>query len=246
MKTNSVLSWKGIALSATLHGTVFATAGLVLMKPAQVGTQEAPVTAEFQVLSETPEVSSSTPAAAAGEESNAILEPSASLPVTDGVEQMTPEVIPVEAEIFTSNEQTPVDPIPVKSPLNVSAPSPVHPTHRSVPHPVAISRRGAKNVLPDYLNNPPPQYPESSRISGEQGIVLVRAKVGTSGAVTRVSLSQSSGYPALDRAAVEAVKGWKFHPASAAGIAMTSEVAVPVRFQLLQLDEGKVGTIRNP
>ena len=242
MKTNSVLSWKGIALSATLHGTVFATAGLVLMKPAQVGTQEAPITAEFQVLSETPEVSSSTPAAAA-EESNAIPEPHASLPLTDGVEQMALEVIPVEAGISTSHEQNPVDPIPATSPLNVSTPSPAHPVHRSVPHPVAIARRGAKNVLPDYLNNPPPQYPESSRISGEQGIVLVRAKVGTFGDVIRVSLSQSSGYPALDRAAIEAVKGWKFHPASTAGIAMTSEVTVPVRFQL---HEGKVGTIRNP
>jgi periplasmic protein TonB len=213
------------------------------MKPAQVGTQEAPITAEFQVLSDTQEVSSSTPAAAAAEESNAIPEPHASLPLTDGVEQMALEVIPVEAGISTSHEQNPVDPIPAKRPLNVSTPSPAPPAHRSVPHPVARARRGAKNVLPDYLNNPPPQYPESSRISGEQGVVLVRAMVGTSGDVTRVSLSQSSGYPALDRAAVEAVKGWKFHPASAAGIAMTSEVTVPVRFQL---HEGKVGTIRNP
>ena len=96
----------------------------------------------------------------------------------------------------------------------------------------SVAKRGAKNILPDYLNNPPPTYPESSRLAREQGVVLVHAVVDSSGSVSRVSLAASSGHPALDRAALEAVARWKFQPAALAGCPMASEIAVPVRFEL--------------
>jgi protein TonB len=249
MKTEAVLSWKGLAFSAVLHGSAFAAAGLVLLQPAQVGTQEAPVTAEFQVLSEIP--SDSTPSSATAsealvEDSTVITETHDEMPLDDFNEKMSLNDTAIEVALPSpmSKEQVAVNPIPAGSTSKVSAPSRSrHPHHALTPSASPANTFGAKNILPDYLSNPPPRYPESSRIAGEQGVVLVSVDVASSGNVKRVLLGRSSGYPALDRAAVEAVKGWKFHPASAAGIAMISEVTVPVRFELC---EGKASMIRNP
>ena len=43
---------------------------------------------------------------------------------------------------------------------------------------------------------------------------------------------QSSGYPALDRAAVQAVEGWRFQPARRDGRDTGSLLYVPVVFRL--------------
>jgi TonB family protein len=244
MKTEAALSWKGLAFSAVLHGSAFAAAGLVLMRPAQVGTQEAPVTADFQVLSEIP-LESTSPSATASE---ALVADSTEITETDKEthEEMSLNESAIEEELPLPmpKEQVAQNPIPTGGAPKISASSPSRQPHHALTHPAsAANASGAKNILPDYLSNPPPRYPESSRLAGEQGVVLVRVDVATSGNVNRVLLGRSSGYPALDRAAVEAVKGWKFHPASAAGIAMTSEVTVPVRFELR---EGKAAMIRNP
>jgi protein TonB len=249
VKSDAAFSWKGLTLSAALHGAAFAAVGLVLLKPAQVGTREAPVTAELEVLSDVAPTPSLATAEPSERDSKVIPEIHDEMPVPDRLEEMTQkqsqEEPPVETAlpVAVAKEQSLADPIPAANIPAAHVPSASRPAHRSVPHPAAVVQRGARNVQPDYLNNSPPQYPESSRLSGEQGVVLVRAGVATTGQVTRVELARSSGHSALDRAAVEAVGGWKFRPASAAGIAMTSEVIVPVRFEL---HEGKSGTIRNP
>jgi len=249
VKTDTALSWKGFALSASLHGAVFAAAGLVLLQPAQVGTQESTVTAEFQVLSDVAPTLSMAPAEPSVADFKATPENHDEMPVTDGDEETPQEVIPQEIPVETgvplpvAKELPVAEAIPAGSLPVVPPPSPSRTTRRSVPHPAAVANCGARSILPDYLNNPAPRYPESSRLAGEKGVVLVRAGIGTTGEVSRVELARSSGYPELDHAAVEAVKGWKFRPASAAGIAMASEVTVPVRFELHQ---GNSGTIRNP
>ncbi|MCE0524189.1 MAG: energy transducer TonB [Methylacidiphilales bacterium] len=92
--------------------------------------------------------------------------------------------------------------------------------------------RGAEEAKPDYLRNPPPVYPEDSREAREQGIVILLVTVSASGKPTQISLQQSSHYPRLDRAALDAVRDWKFRPASLGGVTIESQVAVPVRFEL--------------
>ena len=47
-----------------------------------------------------------------------------------------------------------------------------------------------------------------------------------------VSLSRSSGFPELDRAALRAVRYWAFEPATVGGIPVPTRVDVPVRFIL--------------
>ncbi len=72
----------------------------------------------------------------------------------------------------------------------------------------------------------------ASKRRREEGEVRVAVTVGPDGRPLRVSLAKSSGHPLLDQAAVDAVRTWTFEPARASGVAVTSEVVVPVRFSL--------------
>jgi protein TonB len=83
-----------------------------------------------------------------------------------------------------------------------------------------------------YLNNPAPAYPRSARRNGEQGTVTLRVHVGTDGVPTVVELERSSGSSALDAAARESVKSWRFVPARRGDEKVAAWVIVPVVFRL--------------
>lgn len=83
-----------------------------------------------------------------------------------------------------------------------------------------------------YLANPAPPYPGMSRRLNETGRVLLRVKVSPEGLPTDVDIAQSSGYPRLDEAAREAVRGWKFIPARQGDKAIAAAVQVPIVFKL--------------
>ena len=63
-------------------------------------------------------------------------------------------------------------------------------------------------------------------------MVLVSVEVGTDGRASDVTLARSSGFPLLDAAALQAVRRWRFEPAQAGGLPVSSRVEVPVRFSL--------------
>lgn len=91
---------------------------------------------------------------------------------------------------------------------------------------------GSSSARPDYLRNPPPAYPEESRRRREEGTVLVKVFVSPLGTPQAVSLYRSSGFPALDQAALEAVRRWRFRPATAGGAPVASYAVVPISFHL--------------
>jgi protein TonB len=62
--------------------------------------------------------------------------------------------------------------------------------------------------------------------------VLLRVEVLPSGAAGTVDIAESSGVASLDRAAVDAVKRWRFHPARHGDMPVRATVEVPVRFAL--------------
>lgn len=80
---------------------------------------------------------------------------------------------------------------------------------------------GAPRIGPrvdaSWAGNAPPAYPASARRLGEQGEVRLDVHVGVDGAVLDVRLRASSGSPALDRSAIDAVRRWRFTPASVDG-----------------------------
>jgi len=83
-----------------------------------------------------------------------------------------------------------------------------------------------------YLNNPSPDYPPLSRRLGEQGRVLVRVFVDSSGAPAQVELRESSGHSRLDDAATAAVRRWRFVPARRGTEPVGAWVLVPISFNL--------------
>jgi periplasmic protein TonB len=79
----------------------------------------------------------------------------------------------------------------------------------------------------------PPTYPEIARRRGEQGRVLLRVAVSPAGLPVNVSVAESSGFPPLDSAAVNAVERWRFVPATRAGEPVAATAEVPLRFRLV-------------
>ncbi len=84
----------------------------------------------------------------------------------------------------------------------------------------------------DYLNNPPPVYPALARRLGEQGRVILRTLVRVDGTPAEIRISRSSGFSRLDRAALEAVRKWRFIPAQHGDTPVPAWVLVPVSFTL--------------
>lgn len=84
----------------------------------------------------------------------------------------------------------------------------------------------------DYLHNPAPVYPPSSRRNGEEGRVLLRVRVSAAGQAEAVDVQHGSGFSRLDDAAREAVANWRFTPARRGAQAIDSTVIVPITFRL--------------
>ena len=82
------------------------------------------------------------------------------------------------------------------------------------------------------LRNPKPHYPISSRENGEQGAVMLYACITDHGKVERLDLAQSSGYPALDRSALNTIRHWSFRPAQESGKPIPMCYRLPIRFLL--------------
>jgi protein TonB len=87
---------------------------------------------------------------------------------------------------------------------------------------------------PRLLGVVKPRYPEVSRRAGIEGTVLVKAHVLADGSVGIAELRRSAGYPALDRAAVEAIRDSRFQPAERGGRPVAVWVEIPVQFRLDQ------------
>lgn len=96
----------------------------------------------------------------------------------------------------------------------------------------ATGAKGGTTSGPAHLYNPKPAYPPESRAAKEHGTVLIAVAVDVAGRPGSVRLSQSSGFPRLDRAAQEAVRRWRFKPAMRNSIPYASSVTVPIRFAL--------------
>jgi periplasmic protein TonB len=90
----------------------------------------------------------------------------------------------------------------------------------------------ASTQPPQLLDAPSPTYPSSARRRGAEGLVLLRARVGSDGRVLESVLARTSGSSDLDRAAVEAVRSFRFRPGTRGTEPVEAWVNVPVRFQL--------------
>ncbi len=116
-------------------------------------------------------------------------------------------------------------------PRLLEAPSPPPPIAAPVRAPVpSAPTTSATRPEPIAGRTPAPRYPPQALRRGERGTVVVRADIGPDGVPTSVSIASGSGSRLLDRAALDAVKRWRFRPAQANGQPTVGTVTVPIEF----------------
>lgn len=123
-------------------------------------------------------------------------------------------------------EPTPIV-VPEPEPIVVEPPPPPPPAEPAPPAPIV-----PPSFVAAYLDNPAPAYPPTSRRLGETGLVLLRVRVSATGRAESVTVQNSSGHDRLDRAALDAVRRWKFVPARQGEQAVSADVLVPINFDL--------------
>lgn len=123
------------------------------------------------------------------------------------------------------------DPVTVPEepePIEEAPPPPPSPSPGEIAPPPVVP----PSFVAAYLSNPPPDYPSTSKRLREQGRVLVRVHVSRDGHPLSVALEKGSGFERLDRAALDAVRRWKFVPARQGDDAIEAAVLVPLDFAL--------------
>ncbi len=77
-----------------------------------------------------------------------------------------------------------------------------------------------------------PEYPSDALQAHEEGEVRLQISIDPLGNVEDVRIAHSSGANSLDRAAMDAARGWRYRPARRAGEAVSGALEVPVQFSL--------------
>lgn len=146
---------------------------------------------------------------------------------------------PTETSISTHHAAPqPLQPKGINTPQNSivkkTKPSQTTLTHTSIHHQTddVQTSTPSLNFHASVLSNPPPPYPRQSRRLGEQGKVVLTAEIATNGKVLQASVNISSGYPRLDRAALESVLKWQLITRKKADVTQKMWVNIPINFIL--------------
>jgi protein TonB len=211
----------GWSVSIGLHVSVLVLGSYFIFRPPQFGLAVAPTSTEVDLVEDVPPAPPLMPI------------PQAPLPtIVPPAPEISPPVTPKIDDLIVPKPVLPTSIIERK----VKPAQAIQRRHRApssrTEHLKSGAYQGAESAAPDYLHNPPPVYPPESQQADEQGTVLLWVEVDAAGNPVALTLRQTSGHPRLDRAAMDAVRHWKFHPATLAGIAVESDVAVPVLFEL--------------
>lgn len=85
----------------------------------------------------------------------------------------------------------------------------------------------------EYLGDAPrPVYPSLARSRKQQGKVIVRVLIGAQGQISSINVQQSSGFDALDEAAIRAFAPVRFKPYLENGVPLERIADIPIEFLL--------------
>lgn len=112
------------------------------------------------------------------------------------------------------------------APIAIKAPA------TPAPRPAAPPTLVSDDLGATMISAKPPSYPLESRRKREQGTVVLMLALGTDGRVADIRLAKSSGYDRLDRAALGAVRHWRWSPTIRDGIAVAVRGIVEIPFVL--------------
>ncbi|MBW3695534.1 energy transducer TonB [Vibrio sp. T187] len=164
--------------------------------------------------------------------------------------EVTPKPKKPEVKKTTPRKPQPVvkKTVPKKTPPKVKPPKPVDPTPEKITEqkardaqksaPPEVVNQGASDT-PVLVNKPsfaakpsPPRYPRMARKRGIQGVATYEIWLDENGKQTKQALVSSSGALMLDKAALDAIKKWKFSAHTVNGRAIAHRIQIPVRFKL--------------
>lgn len=140
-------------------------------------------------------------------------------PKADVVVPPTKVVLSTNSPVAAAVQRTPDPPAP--APAAPAAPA-AQPAASAGTGPVKA------DLTSNLLSAPNPVFPMSSRRKRESGTVVLRVIVGEDGRVDQISVQRSSGFPALDEAALSAVRRWRWSRTIRDGraVVVTGSVAV--------------------
>lgn len=90
----------------------------------------------------------------------------------------------------------------------------------------------AYDTPPRPLHAPAPQYPSAALRAGIEGEVVIRIEVGADGVPGSLEIVRGSRNRDLDRAALRAVRQWRFQPAMRGGTPVPATVQQTITFTL--------------
>lgn len=85
---------------------------------------------------------------------------------------------------------------------------------------------------PRPTSKPPPRYPRELLQKKQGGRVIILVTVSERGVVTNTSVKESSGFAAMDQAALNAAKRWKFKPGIKGGRKAVMTAKIPFNFRI--------------
>ncbi|MGF1754123.1 energy transducer TonB [Vibrio makurazakiensis] len=104
--------------------------------------------------------------------------------------------------------------------------------------PAQVVNNGVSNApvlvqKPSFARKPsPPRYPRMARKRGIEGVATYEIWLDKEGKQIKQALVDSSGALMLDKAALDAIKKWKFSAHIVNGQAIAHRIQIPVRFKL--------------
>jgi protein TonB len=157
------------------------------------------------------------------------IEPKTELPPTP------PE--PPKQEPAVKKYPTPVEqrvPPTTTRPRQKTPPATSRPQTATVQQPAATASTGGyqNRSSVTYLSRGKASYPAECRRQKQSGTVLLELFINEEGRVDRVEVARSSGFPALDAAAVAAERKSKFQPILQNGVPLKCRARVPYTFRL--------------
>ena len=155
--------------------------------------------------------------------------------VEERIEEEKVEEPPPKQELPKQEQELPTPPPlpPPSKPPESPKPKPQPPAPKPPPQPPTPAPiQGAIDAPPKPRQAIRPRYPQSSRMRGEEGDVVLSLHVTASGEVDRVEVVASSGFADLDEAAVKAAQKARFAPARSGSRRVDAHARLTLTFKL--------------
>jgi TonB family protein len=232
--------------------TVAVSVGCIFGQPVRVRSVFASVATVYRQALEMKSIKLQPPEDATGPDPAALAEAAPSqprypssraravpVPTTLSPDQITePPPQTLQADAHLEQNRIPSTATKVKIPESLRVPQPEaatiqtaslrrSPSLLSQVEPVSLPEDLSQTLLLDKVQ---PRYPEQALKAGLQGVVVLQAWIGTDGSIRDLKLVDGSLL--LGKAAVKAVKQWRYRPYLRNGVAVEAQTYVTVNFKL--------------